>query len=59
MLLYYFPHYPGRYVMGFETSLATDFRYGQCAHVQFNTGRFLFRIIFKNYKSFNLFTSKI
>ena len=47
MLLYYFPHDPGHYVLVFETFVANNLRYGCCAHVQVDIRRFLFCVILK------------
>ena len=57
MLLYYFFHNPGNSVLGFETLVATNFRYGHFAHIKSNTGRFLFGIIFNKCMPCNLINS--
>ena len=56
MVLYKFPDDPGHSVLVFETLVVTNFRYGHCVHVQFNTGRFLFSVIFKKCTSCDLIT---
>ena len=57
MFLYQFTHYPGNYVLEFETFVIINLWYGTCAYVQFNIRSFLFRIIFNTCTSCNFITS--
>ena len=56
MLLYYFTHEYVHYVLRFETFVATNLWYFHNIYVQFNTGRFLLRVNFKNCTLCNLIT---
>ena len=57
MFLYYIPHEQGHSILGFETIVAMNFRCSHCKYVQFNTGCFLFSVIFNKCTSCNLIHS--
>ena len=56
-LFYYITYNPVHYELVFESSVATNFRYGHCLHVNFDTVRLFSGVALNKCTSCNLITS--